>query len=189
MLPLFFLHHPPPPHRLIPCTSPVASEEGPDSVAQAETALLDHLASNLRVVVATMGQPHGASLRPDSWRFIHGGIALWLDVKDDANSPPDPHFADRADVAIRLHLPAGWSTDDAVSADVARAAAEGALTAVKAALDADPQLPGKKSLYVRMGCRGDWPDLMPPSWDPNAQPGEAEAVGEGSVEQAPATSD
>ncbi|CAI5488094.1 unnamed protein product [Closterium sp. Naga37s-1] len=139
--------------------------------------------TNLRVVVATMGQPHGASLRPDSWRFIHGGIALWLDVKGDSDSPPDPHFADRADVAIRLHLPAGWSTDDTVSPDVARAAAEGALTAVKAALDADPQLPGKKSLYVRMGCRGDWPDLMPPSWDPNAQPGEAEvaATGEGSA--------
>ncbi|CAI5476195.1 unnamed protein product [Closterium sp. Yama58-4] len=80
-------------------------------------------ACNLRVVVATMGQPHGASLQPDSWRFIHGGIALWLDVKGDSNSPPDPHFADRADVAIRLHLPAGWSTDDGVSVDVARAAA------------------------------------------------------------------
>ncbi|CAI5514031.1 unnamed protein product [Closterium sp. Naga37s-1] len=328
----------------------MAKEEGADSVAQAETALLDHLSSypaspcpplfrpfektlaNLRVVVATMGQPYGASLRPDSWRFIHGGIALWLDVKGialwldvkggqgegkvgrgrgrwagggeggqgegkvgrgrgrwagggeggqgegkvgrgrgrwagggeggqgegkvgrgrgrwagggeggqgegkvgrgrgrwagggeggqgegkvgrgrgrwagggeggqgegkvgrgrgrwagggealwldvkgDSESPPDPHFADRADVAIRLHLPAGWSMDDVVSADVARAAAEGALTAAKAALDADPQLPGKKSLYVRMGCRGDWPDLMPPSWDPNAQPGEAEAA-------------
>ncbi|CAI7778394.1 unnamed protein product, partial [Closterium sp. NIES-53] len=119
----------------------VAKEEGADSVAQAEAALLDHLSSNLRVVVATMGQPYGASLQADSWRFIHGGIALWLDVKGDSDSPPDPHFADRADVAIRLHLPAGWSTDDAVSADVARAAAEGALTAVKAALDADPQLP------------------------------------------------
>ncbi|GJP85479.1 hypothetical protein CLOP_g15575 [Closterium sp. NIES-67] len=147
----------------------VAREEGPESVAQAETALLDHLSSTLRVVVATMGQPYGASLQADSWRFIHGGIALWLDVKGDADSPPDPHFTSRADVAIRLHLPSDWTTEDGVSADVARAAAEGALTAVKAALDADPQLPGKKSLYVRMGCRGDWPDLMPPSWDPSAE--------------------
>lgn len=25
---------------------------------------------------------------------------------------------------------------------------------------------GKKSLYVRLGCRGDWPNLKPPGWDP-----------------------
>lgn len=25
---------------------------------------------------------------------------------------------------------------------------------------------GKKSLYVRLGARGDWPDIMPPGWNP-----------------------
>jgi hypothetical protein len=25
---------------------------------------------------------------------------------------------------------------------------------------------GKKSLYVRLGCRGDWPNIMPPGWNP-----------------------
>ena len=29
----------------------------------------------------------------------------------------------------------------------------------------DPQVPGKKGFYVKMGCRGDWPVLQPPGWD------------------------
>jgi hypothetical protein len=28
-------------------------------------------------------------------------------------------------------------------------------------------LAGKKSLYLRLGARGDWPNLMPPGWDPD----------------------
>ncbi|KAH0899434.1 LOW QUALITY PROTEIN: hypothetical protein HID58_049002 [Brassica napus] len=26
----------------------------------------------------------------------------------------------------------------------------------------DKRLPGKKSLYIRVGCRGDWPNIKPP---------------------------
>lgn len=29
---------------------------------------------------------------------------------------------------------------------------------------------GKKSLYIRLGCRGDWPDIKPPGWDPSTSP-------------------
>lgn len=29
---------------------------------------------------------------------------------------------------------------------------------------------GKKSLYIRLGCRGDWPNIKPPGWDPSAGP-------------------
>lgn len=28
-------------------------------------------------------------------------------------------------------------------------------------------LKGRKSLYVRLGCRGDWPDIKAPGWDPS----------------------
>ena len=27
---------------------------------------------------------------------------------------------------------------------------------------------GKKNLYIRLGCRGDWPNIKPPGWDPSA---------------------
>jgi hypothetical protein len=42
---------------------------------------------------------------------------------------------------------------------------------------------GKKSLYLRLGCRGDWPNIMPPGWDPatgkQQQPGKAIALWDG----------
>ena len=34
-------------------------------------------------------------------------------------------------------------------------------------------LEGKKSLYIRLGCRGDWPNIKPPGWDPS---NEAESI-------------
>ena len=30
-------------------------------------------------------------------------------------------------------------------------------------------LSGKKSLYIRLGCRGDWPNIKPPGWDPSSE--------------------
>ncbi|RID75727.1 hypothetical protein BRARA_B02757 [Brassica rapa] len=35
----------------------------------------------------------------------------------------------------------------------------------------DKGLPGKKSLYIRLGCRGDWPNIQPPGWDPSSDTG------------------
>ena len=37
------------------------------------------------------------------------------------------------------------------------------LAGIEAVLLADAKLVGKKSLYIRLGARGDWPDLAPPS--------------------------
>jgi len=35
---------------------------------------------------------------------------------------------------------------------------------------------GKKSLYVRLGCRGDWPNIMPPGWNPLSGKEEAKST-------------
>jgi hypothetical protein len=39
---------------------------------------------------------------------------------------------------------------------------------------------GKKSLYLHLGCCGDWPNIMPQGWDPvtgeQQQPGQAMAL-------------
>ena len=34
----------------------------------------------------------------------------------------------------------------------------------------DQDLCGKKGVYMKFGCRGDWPDLQPPDADANIQP-------------------
>jgi hypothetical protein len=36
------------------------------------------------------------------------------------------------------------------------------MPALEALLNGDAQLVGKKSLYVRLGARGDWPNLVEP---------------------------
>nr|VDD24470.1 unnamed protein product [Brassica oleracea] len=35
----------------------------------------------------------------------------------------------------------------------------------------DKGLPSKKSLYIRLGCRGDWPNIQLPGWDPSSDTG------------------
>eukprot|EP00898_Chlorokybus_atmophyticus_P001624 jgi/Chlat1/2462/Chrsp171S02352 len=50
----------------------------------------------------------------------------------------------------------GWEDD------VTQLAVEGVLTAVKAIIERDASLISKKSLYVRLGCGGEWPNIEVP---------------------------
>ncbi|KAG5007814.1 hypothetical protein JHK85_026356 [Glycine max] len=65
-----------------------------------------------------------------------------------------------ADVVVKLP---GW--DPAYAKNVAQAC----LSALKQLIKSDKKLPGKKSLYIRLGCRGDWPNIKPPGWDPSSE--------------------
>ena len=48
--------------------------------------------------------------------------------------------------------------------------AEEVLKGVKQMHDGDDKLLGKKSFYVRMGNRGDWPHIQPPRWGQSPTP-------------------
>lgn len=41
-----------------------------------------------------------------------------------------------------------------------------AILALNERLKKDKKLPDGKRLYVKLGCRGDWPDIQEPSWQP-----------------------
>ena len=41
-----------------------------------------------------------------------------------------------------------------------------AILALMERLKKDKKLPDGKRLYVKLGCRGDWPDIQEPSWVP-----------------------
>jgi hypothetical protein len=46
---------------------------------------------------------------------------------------------------------------------------QGVLQAIAALVERckkDKKLPDGKRLYVKLGCRGDWPDIQPPDWQP-----------------------
>ncbi|XP_050219748.1 probable inactive shikimate kinase like 2, chloroplastic [Mercurialis annua] len=139
--------------------------EGPDSVAEAESAILESLSSHVRTVVSTLGGRQGASGRTDKWQHLYAGFTIWLsqtDAKEDGKRRIQEGYSN-ADVAVKIE---GWSADNVKSA------AQASLSALKQLILSDKKLTDKKRLYIRLGCRGDWPNIEPPGWDPSAE-GEA----------------
>ncbi|XVE65336.1 hypothetical protein DITRI_Ditri07aG0172900 [Diplodiscus trichospermus] len=143
--------------------------EGADSVAEAESSILESLSSHVRAVVATLGGSYGAAGRTEKWRHLYSGFTVWLSQteaidEDSAKEEARRHIQDssigysNADVVVKLQ---GWDADHAESV------AQASLSALKRLIISDKKLPGKKSLYIRLGCRGDWPNIKPPGWDPS----------------------
>ncbi|KAJ4784898.1 Shikimate kinase [Rhynchospora pubera] len=146
------------------------ASEGTDSVAEAEGVVLENLSSQARAVVATLGGKHGAASRFDRWRHIHAGFSVWVsksEALDEASAKEEArkHVQEgnvtytNADVVVKI---GGWDKD------YTRDVAQGCLSALKQLTLSDKKLTGKKSLYIRLGCRGDWPDIKPPGWDPSS---------------------
>ncbi|KAM3409359.1 hypothetical protein ACQJBY_001978 [Aegilops geniculata] len=147
-----------------------AASEGVDSVAEAECVVLESLSSHVRTVVATLGGKQGAASRFDKWQYLHSGFTVWLSVSEAGDEASAKEEARRsvssgsvayakADVVVKL---GGWDPE------YTRAVAQGCLVALKQLTLADKKLAGKKSLYIRLGCRGDWPNIEPPGWDPQS---------------------
>ncbi|XP_058772601.1 probable inactive shikimate kinase like 2, chloroplastic [Vicia villosa] len=148
--------------------------EGSDSVAEGEGAVLESISRHVRTVVATLGGNQGAAGRSDKWRYLYAGFTVWLsqtEASDEDSAKEETHrnvkegitAYTNADVVVKLQ---GW--DPAY----AKSVAQGCLKALKQLILSDKKLPGKKGLYIRLGCRGDWPNIKPPGWDPSSEGGE-----------------
>ncbi|KAI7729032.1 hypothetical protein M8C21_021855 [Ambrosia artemisiifolia] len=149
----------------------LVTAEGSNAVAETESAILESLSSHIRSVVATIGGQHGAAARSDRWQHLYSGFTVWLsqsDAKDEATAKEEARMNvasggqgfTNADVVVKL----GGSWDN----DYSKAVAQAALSALKQLILSDKKLPGKKGLYIRLGCRGDWPNIKPPGWDPSS---------------------
>ncbi|XP_022876905.1 probable inactive shikimate kinase like 2, chloroplastic [Olea europaea var. sylvestris] len=143
------------------------ASQGCDVVAEAETAILESLSSHAQVVVSTLGRKHGAAERPNKWQHLFAGFTIWLSQseatdEESAKEETRRHLQDglqgysNAEVVVKL---GGWDTN------YSKAVAQTSLSAIKHLILSDKNLPGKKSLYIRLGCRGDWPDIKPLGWD------------------------
>ncbi|CAK9173438.1 unnamed protein product [Ilex paraguariensis] len=124
--------------------------EGSDTVAEAESAILESLSSHVRAVVATLGGQHGAAGRADKWRHLYAGFTVWLSPseatdEDSAKEEARKHIQDgvqgysNADVVVKL---GGW--DAAYSKTVAQAS----LSALKRLILSDKKLPGSCHLIT-----------------------------------------
>ncbi|KAK4389696.1 putative inactive shikimate kinase like 2, chloroplastic [Sesamum angolense] len=145
------------------------TEEGSDAVAEAEGAILETLSSQARAVVATLGGEQGAARRPNKWQHLFAGFTVWLSQSEAADEESAKEEAKKnirdglqgytnAEVVVKLQ---GWD------ATYSKTVAQASLSALKRLVLSDKDLTGRKSLYIRLGCRGDWPDIKPPGWDPS----------------------
>ncbi|KAK1375010.1 CS domain-containing protein [Heracleum sosnowskyi] len=145
-------------------------DEGSDAVAEAEGVVLESLSSHVRAVVATLGGKNGAARRFDKWRYLYAGFVIWLsksEATDEISAKEEvrtniqegSQAYSNADVVVKL---GGWD------ADYSKKVAQASLSALKSLILSDKKLPGKKGLYIRLGCRGDWPNINPPGWDPSS---------------------
>ncbi|RWR86815.1 Shikimate kinase/Threonine synthase-like protein 1 [Cinnamomum micranthum f. kanehirae] len=144
--------------------------EGANSVAEGEAAILESLSSHVRTVVATLGGQHGAAGRADKWQHLYSGFTVWVSKSETTDEASAKEEARRnvqdgsqgysnADMVVKL---GGWDSNHA------QTVAQACLSALKQLIISDKKLPGKKSLYIRLGCRGDWPNIKPPGWDPSS---------------------
>jgi hypothetical protein len=84
---------------------------------------------------------------------LFGAITVWVDSEGADARAPQREAYELSEVRVVVK--------DGVPVD-GDAAADQVLEGIETLVDADDQLCGKKNLYVRFGCRGDWPDLKPP---------------------------
>ncbi|XP_068650988.1 probable inactive shikimate kinase like 2, chloroplastic [Aristolochia californica] len=144
--------------------------EGVDAVAEAEAAVLESLSSHVRTAVGTLGGSYGAAVRPDKWRHLHAGFTIWVsqsEATDEASAKVEAQRSildgnkgyAKADVIVKLSR---WDPE------YIQTIAKSCLSGLKQLIISDKKLPGKKSLYIRLGCRGDWPNIKPPGWDPSS---------------------
>lgn len=161
----------------------VEAERGKAGAAAEELRVLRETSTLLRAVVSTLGGGGGAAARGACWRWLHPAVCVWID--DDPAGAEVAADGDDADAASALApqrdayglAEVRLALDPSVATLPATEAAAALKKEVAAALlkllrrEGDPDrcgqptsLPFRKRLYVKLGTRGDWPDIQDPEW-------------------------
>ncbi|DBA68916.1 TPA: hypothetical protein ACH3X2_013278 [Trebouxia sp. C0005] len=142
----------------------IVEQEGLAELGGTEAVVLGSLSTQIRSCIATCGGGGGAAARGDCWRYLFGFVTIWLD--DTWQKQPDvPQREAYQQAEVRIAL-AKHSSEVMTPGQMAEAVVEQILQQVTELVRKDEDLCGKKAVYMKFGCRGDWPDLQPP--DENA---------------------
>lgn len=147
-----------------------------------EALVIESLSTHVRCVISMYGDGIGAAARGACWRYIFGSVSVWLGplpllepIDSCANAdlerstpeqlPQDEAYS-QSDVHLKIKTSYGIDADtsDMDETALAKELLPDLLKVVKATLDSENELCKKKSLYVRLGCRGDWPNIEMPEW-------------------------
>lgn len=118
-----------------------------------ENSAHEQLSTYLRLCVATCGGGRGATARGDCWTWLFGMVSVWVDAEGADASAPQREAYELSEV--RVVVKRGEEVDY-------EGAADRVMEGINALVEADGELCGRKNLYIRFGCRGDWPNLQPP---------------------------
>jgi len=148
----------------------VLEQEGWGSVAAVEAVVCEQLGPTVRNVVSTLGGGGGVAARGDAWRHLYGHVCIWVEeVRDEggvSSSEDRPQNEAYAQAEIQVKVASGQAAGEVVGEALPQI-----LSAMKTLLTREDDSPGldlagKKLLYIKLGSRGDWPDIMPPEWKP-----------------------
>ncbi|CAG9467220.1 unnamed protein product [Pedinophyceae sp. YPF-701] len=144
----------------------IVKEEGAPALAAVELQVASELSTQLRSVVSFAGDGVGVAARGSAWRYMFGMFSIWLDTDPGASEAEAPQRGayDNAEIRIDLPAAAAMAGDDATPSQVAQAAAAQAMRGLKELLRRQSELPRNKALYIKLGCRGDWPEIQHPDW-------------------------
>ena len=144
----------------------ILEEDGEAGLVIAENAVLEQLSTLIRCAVGTSGGGRGATARGDCWDYLFGQFTVWIDDAEAmAAAESDPSTAPQREAYELAEVHLVMSKKECKPGDEAAGIGAQALEAIGSIIKDDPQVPGKKGFYVKMGCRGDWPVLQPPGWD------------------------
>jgi len=147
-------------------------EEGWGALGAVEAVVMEQLSVNVRTVIATLGGGGGAAARGDCWRHLFSHMCVWVEEVPEAGTtevvedkPQNEAYA-QAEVQVKV-------LEGRDQAELALDTQEQILGALKVLLQREDDSPGldlagKKLLYIKLGVRGDWPDIRPPEWQPEA---------------------
>jgi hypothetical protein len=145
----------------------IVAEEGPSGLGIAEVQVMATMQSQIRSCISTCGYGAGVAARADAWRYLFGQIVVWLDVdasRSEAESPQRGAY-ELSELHLELDPEVTKSPEE-----TAQSLVEPILTAVEALLQREfaetttMDYPGRKNLYMKLGCRGDWPNIQSPEW-------------------------
>ena len=143
-----------------------------DEVSGAERQLAAELSTFVRVVCAVSS---GACASERNWAKLHAGVTVWMRPEDgaefeDSESCLPAHafggYADDADRVDACFAPAEVVVTP-VAGDTPELLAARVLAGVGRLLDANRDtnpltLAQRKALYLKLGARGDWPNIQMP---------------------------
>jgi len=138
----------------------IVAAEGPTALAVAELQVASALSTQLRACISTCGGGVGVAAREKGWRYLFGQVAVWLDDNPNGSEEAAPQRGAYGLAEIRVVVPTinKESLDDA---------ARQVLKGIKDYTKRDADMPKRKGLYIKLGCRGDWPNIQHPDWRPD----------------------